>query len=164
LVLGYSLDLLLSLGLFFSPLPIPPLLYIAAAAAAATPIMPTTPPPPSPPPPPPVNSPPTSPQLYQQAMRHQECLQRDRVSPELRRIPSTTSTALSNALPPPSLPSPSHVPAPVTFNGQTFNHLPAHIMAAMRNLQPLPSSSRRGHNTHPLPVSYLLFFLYSLSV
>jgi len=154
LALGYSLGLGLGLSLPSSPLPIPFPPYIAAAAAAA--IMSATPPPPSPPPPPLANSPPTSPQLHQQAIRNQERLQRDRVSPDLHhRIPSITSATLSNALPPPPLPLSSHISAPVTFNGQSFNHLPAHIVAAMRNMQPFPTSFKGRRNPYSLPVSSL---------
>ena len=147
--------------------------------------MPVTPPPPSPPPRP-ATSPPTSPQRHQQAMRHRERLLRDRLSPELRRVPSapsvTSSTtrpslplsippqvsapvpSSSTALPPPPLPSISQVSAPVTFNGRTFNHLPAHLAAALGNLQPFPAPLRRQRTSHPLSVSYLLFFSYSLSL
>jgi hypothetical protein len=126
--------------------------YIAAAAITLT--MPaTSPPPPSPPPPRPATSPPTSPQRHQQAMRHHERLQRGMVSPTLRRVPS---------LPPPSLlrlPPPPQVSAPVTFNGQSYSHLPPHLAAAIGNLQPFPVSSRRARATHPLPVSYLCLSL-----
>jgi hypothetical protein len=109
---------------------------------------PSLPPPPSPPPP---ASPPSSSQLHQQAVRNQERLQRDVGSPELRRIPgaSTTLSTIFSPFPPPPLPS---VSAPVTFNGQSFNHLPPHIVAGMRNLQPFPVLARRGrraNSTHP---------------
>jgi hypothetical protein len=107
----------------------------------------------TPPPPPPPVSPPTSPQLYQQAVRNQERLQRNRSSPELRRVPSA-STALSAIFPPP-LPPPQ---PSVTFNGQSFNHLPSNIVAGIRNLQPFPTLSRRGCYAHPPPVCYLLLF------
>ena len=111
--------------------------------------MPATSPPPSPPPPPPpAASPPTSPQLYQQAVRHQERLQRDRASPKLRRIPSTSAT-LSSAFAPPSLPS------SVTFNGQFYNNLPAHIATALRNLSSLSATSNRWQSAY---VSCLLLF------
>ena len=94
MALGYILGLGLDLGLAFPP---PTYSFFPYIAAAAIPIMSAPSPPPSPPPPP-ATSPPTSRQLHQQAMRHQERLQRDTVSPELRRIPSTSSTTLSNAL------------------------------------------------------------------
>src|SRR6266852_6307682 len=122
--------------------------------------MPATPPPPSPPP----ASPPTSPQLHQQAIQNQEHLQRDVGSPELRRVPSA-STTLSTIFPP--LPSPPHpISAPVNFNGQSFTHLPPHIVAGLRNLQQFPI---RAHRARPLPqpqpnVSFisLLFYFYNM--
>jgi len=122
--------------------------------------MPTTsPPPPSPPPPRPATSPPTSPQRYQQAVRHQERLRRDMISPELRRTSSATLAASSFALPPAPQPQ---VSAPVTFNGRTFHHLPPNLAAAIGNLQPLRTSSRgQRHAAHPLPVSY---FSYNFSL
>lgn len=109
--------------------------------------MPATPPPSS-------ASPPTSSQLYQQAIRSQNRLQRDGGSPELRRVPST-STAFPTVFPPP-LP-PQSISTPITFNGQLFNHLPADIVARMRNLQPFPVSSRREHNAI---VSFIFYLLY----
>jgi hypothetical protein len=109
----------------------------------------TPPPPPSPPPAAVAASPPTSPQLHQQAIQHQERLQRNMGSPEQHRIPSA-STTLFNALPPP----PPSISAPVSFNGQSFNHLPAHIVAGMRNLQPFPTTSRRQCSTCPSSVSH----------
>ena len=77
------------------------------------------------------------------------------ISPELRRTPSISSTTPSIALPPSSLsslPSPPQVSAPVTFNGQSFSHLPPHLAAAIGNLQPFPISSRGQHAKHPLPM------------
>ena len=116
--------------------------------------MPATP---SPPPSPPADSPPTSPQLHQQAVRHHERLQRHIGSPELRRVPST-----SMALPLPSLPPPPPAPAvsaSVTFNGHSFNHLPAQLASALANLPDLPLPSHRGQRTaYSLPVSYLFYF------
>ena len=105
--------------------------------------MSTTPPPPSRLSPPPPDSSSSSHHLHQQTIRHQERLQRDLGSPELRRVPST-STLLPPPLPPLS--------TPVTFNGQSFSHLPSHIVASMRNLQPFPTSSRTWHNANP-PIS-----------
>src|SRR6266849_3154919 len=123
--------------------------------------MPATPPPPSPPP----ASPPTSPQLHQQAIRNQERLQRDGGSPELRRVPST-STTLSTIFPP-LLSPPRPISAPVNFNGQSFSHLPPHIAAGLRNLQQLPVRACRAR---PLPqsrsnVSFIspFFYIYSIT-
>jgi hypothetical protein len=127
------------------------------AAAAPTLTMPATSPPPPSPPPRPATSPPTSPQRHQQARRHHERLQRGVVSPTLRRVPSVP---LPSLLP---LPPPPQVSAPVTFNGQSFNHLPPHLAAAIRNLQPLPTSSRGQRAARPLSVNYLLSFFYNLS-
>ena len=111
--------------------------------------MPASPPPPSPPPPPPpAASPPTSPQLYQQAVRHQERLQRGRASPELRRIPSTSATLSSAFAPPPP-------PSSVTFNGQSYNNLPAHIVAALRNLSSLSATSNRRQSIHVSIIYFL---------
>jgi hypothetical protein len=113
--------------------------------------MPSTPPPP---PFPPVASPPTSPQLHQEAVRRQERLQRLMGSPELRRVPSASTIPMP---PPPLPPSPPRpVSAPVTFNGQSFNHLPAHLAAHMRDLQPFPIPRIRQRR---VPVSYFLFLL-----
>jgi len=111
--------------------------------------MPATLPPPPLPPPHPATSPPTSPQRHQQARRHQECLQHGVVSPTLHRVPSTPLLSLPSLLPPPQ------VLAPVTFNGQSFNHLPPHLAAAIGNLQPFPILSRRACLAHSFPVSYL---------
>ena len=141
-------------GLFLLLVPLFPPLSIFFRKAASF-IMPATPPP-SPPSSsiPLTHTPPTSPQLHQQAIRHQERLQRQMGSPELRRIPAP-SMALLNTFPPPP---PPPVSASVTFNGQTYNHLPAHIMSSMRNLQPFPTSSMRRQNTRSPSVSYLLLF------
>ncbi len=111
-------------------------------------IMPATPLPPPPPSPPPAASPPTSPQLYQQAVRHQERLQRGRTSPELRRIPSTSATLSSAFAPPPP-------PSSVTFNGQSYNNLPAHIVAALRNLPSLSATSNRRQSAHVSIIYFL---------
>ena len=93
--------------------------------------MPATPPP-SPPPP---DDSLSSFQLHQEAMRHQERLHRDTRSPELRRIPST-STMQSTVVSPPRPP----VLTSVTFRGQTFNHLPSDLTDRMRNLEPFSIS------------------------
>ena len=119
LALGYFL------GLGLSPLSS----FIAAAF-----LMPATPPP-SPPPP---SSAFQSFELHQQAIRQQERLQRDRQSPELRRVPSA-STTHSTVFPPP----PPPISAPVTFNGQSFSNLPPNIVARMRDLQPFPTLRRQ---------------------
>ena len=120
--------------------------------------MPTTPPPLPPSPLVPLTgTPPTSPQRHQHAIRHQERLQRQMGSPELRRIPAP-SMALLNTFPPPLPPPPLPPTAPVTFNGQTYNHLPAHILSSMRNLQPFPTTSMRRGNIHSPSVSYLLLY------
>jgi hypothetical protein len=131
---------------FFPPSP-----YHSPFIAASF-TMPATPPPPPPSPPPAAvtTSPPTSPQLHQQAIQNQERLQCNMGSPELHRIPSA-STTLFNALPPPP---PSSVSASVTFNGQSYNHLPAHIVSGITNLQPFPITSRRQHSARPPSVSY----------
>ena len=109
--------------------------------------MPVTPPPPSPP----AASPPTSPQLHQQVNRHQEHLERQMGSPEQRRIPSTSTTPF---LPP--QPPPPPISAPVTFNGQSYNHLPADIVSGIRQLQPFPILTSRQHTA--LPVISFHFF------
>jgi hypothetical protein len=116
--------------------------------------MPSTPPPPAFPP---ATSPPTSPQLHQQAVRRQERQQRLMASPELRRIPSASTIPMPPPPLPPSPPRPASVP--VTFNGQSFAHLPADIVERMTNLQPLPIPSRRQRR---VIVSYLFFFSNNL--
>jgi hypothetical protein len=105
--------------------------------------MPSTPPPP---PFPPVASPPTSPQLHQQAVRRQERLQRLMGSPELRRVPSASTIPMPPPPLPPSPPRPVSAPIPFT--------------TAMRDLQPLPAPSRSQRG---IPVSNLLFFSNNLS-
>ena len=150
--------------------------------------MPATPPPPPPPPPaavfPLAGESSSSSQLFQQAARHQECLERYRLSPELRRTPSL-SVAPSINFPPPLLPPhlsagvaamslgplpgpsasmylsnnmPTPPPsAPVTFNGRQFTNLPSHLAAYVEavNQQEHSMQSRRG--TQPLPVSFTSF-------
>jgi hypothetical protein len=94
---------------------------------------------PTPPPSPPPSAAFLAFQLHHQAVRQRERLQRDRLSPELRRVPSA-STLLSTVFPPPP---PRPVSAPVPFNGQSFNHLPPDIVAGLRNLEPFPTVRTR---------------------
>ena len=136
----------LTLSLPF-PFPIPPTSLFAVAL-----IMPVTPPPP--PTPPPAASPPTSPQRHQQATRHQERLERQMGSPEQRRIPFASTTPLDVPPPPPPISD------PVIFNGQTFHHLPSHIVSGMRQLQQFPPISTRQRAA--LSVSCSSFFSNSL--
>jgi hypothetical protein len=82
------------------------------------------------PPPPSVEAtPPTSPQLAQQAARHEEHNLRIMGSPEQRRTPAI-----------PSAPGPS---ALATFGGQTYHHLPAHLAAQLAALPLMPARSLR---------------------
>ena len=122
---------------------IPSLPPLSTAFAAVISTMPATPPP----------SPPalavpfsgdeisaasiSSSQHFQQAARFQDRLQRLRHSPELRRVPST-STIPSNNLPPPPPPPPP--PVPVTFNGRQYNNLPPHLATALARMSLEPSS------------------------
>jgi hypothetical protein len=128
-------------------------------------IMPATPPRPLSSPPA-IGSPPTSPQRHQQAVRQQERFQRSMGSPEQRRIPATPRVLFPNPpLPlPPSPPRP--VSAPVTFNGRTFNHLPADLVARLSNMPPPPAPFTRGRRRRrgapPLPVCYFWHFYISL--
>ncbi len=116
--------------------------------------MPTSLPPRSPPPLRPATSPPTSPQRYQHVARHQERLQRNLVSPELRRVPSAPEPL---SFLQPQLPAPAPLSGPVTFNGQSFSHLPADIVTRMSNLPPIPGPSRR-RRTAPLATVSTNFF------
>ena len=68
------------------------------------------------------------------------------------------------APPLPSLPLAPPAPAvsaSVTFNGQSFNHLPAQLASALANLPDLPQPShRRQRIAYPLPVSFFSFFFW----
>ena len=144
--------LLLVLALVFPFLFPPPF-------TAATFLMPATPPPSSPHSPSP-HSPPTSPQLYQQAARNQEHFWRDVGSSELRRVPSASTTLFSVFPPLPSPPRP--ISAPVNFNEHSYSHLPPHLLARMRDLQPFSAGAQRAHQL-PQPqlnVSFLLLLFY----
>src|SRR5258708_5377156 len=106
--------------------------------------MPTSSPPQSPPPLRPATSPPISPQCYQHAARHQERLQHNLVSPELHRVPFAPEPLSFLPQPQPLLPpAPAPLSEPVTFNGQSFSHLPANIVARMSNLPPIPGPFSR---------------------
>jgi hypothetical protein len=79
-------------------------------------------------------------------------------SPELCRVPSASTIPMLPLPLPPSPPRP--VSAPVTFEGQSFTHLPAHLVAHIRDLQPFPILHTRQHR---VPISYLLLLLiYSI--
>jgi hypothetical protein len=95
--------------------------------------------PPSTPPSALLSTPLTSPQLSQQAARLEERNQRIIGSPEQRRIPTAP-------------------PGPVTFNGQTFHHLPSNLAAQLAALPPIPNRRLR-RSTHA-PVSFRFRSLY----
>src|SRR5258708_37754842 len=116
--------------------------------------MPTFSPPQLPPPLHPVTSSLTSPQHYQHAAQHQERLQHNLVSPELRRVPSAPEPL---SFLQPQLPAPAPFSGPVTFNGQSFSHLPADIVTRMSNLPPIPGPSKR-RQTAPLATVSTNFF------
>jgi hypothetical protein len=79
------------------------------------------------------NTPPTSPQQYQAAGRHAERASRTLGSPEQRRTPANTSTARR----------------PITFQGQTYHHLPADLAAQLAALPPMPAPPLQHHGQTP---------------
>ena len=118
---------------------------------APTFLMPATPPPS----PPPHDESFSSFQLHQEAMRHQEHLHRDTRSPELRRIPSS-STMQSTIISPPR---PS-VSTSVSFHRQTFHHLPSDLTDRMRNLEPFPIARRNAGPSTSIWQSNVSFTFY----
>ena len=93
------------------------------------------------------STPPTSPQHHQAATRQSERDSRVMGSPEQRRIPTAPSTSAAPLPPPPpSLTS-------VTFNGQTYNHLPSNLAAMAAAIPSFPVIQWRfGH----LPAASML--------
>jgi hypothetical protein len=104
------------------------------------------------------STPPTSPQRDQAAGRHAEHLSRIMGSPEQRRTPAAPSSTLSAAAAP-SLPSRE----PVTFQGQTYHHLPPELaaqIASTSSISTAPQQHRRSLAAPllapaPVSVSYL---------
>src|SRR6267154_1509661 len=70
-------------------------------------------------------------------------------------IPPTflAAAVIMPVTPPPPAPP---ISAPVTFNGQSYNHLPADIVSGIRQLQPFPILTSRQHTA--LPVISFHFF------
>ena len=83
---------------------------------------------------PPSGTPPISPQCHQQAVCDQERNQHVMGSPKQHRTPATSS----NTAVPTSDTSTSTVSAPVTFNGQTYHHLPPPLVAQLTALSGAP--------------------------
>jgi len=106
------------------------------------------------------STPPTSPQRNQAAGRHAERLSCTMGSPEQRRTPAAAPLALSTA---PAPAAPSLPPGgPVTFQGQTYHHLPpelaAHV-ASISSISTAPQQHRRSLAAPllaPTPVSVSL--------
>jgi hypothetical protein len=92
-------------------------------------------------------TPPTSPQRHQQAARDQERAQHVMGSPEQRRTPATSS----NTAVPTSDTSTSAVSAPVTFNGQTYHHLPPPLVAQLTALSGVSGAARQSGSLAPPP-------------
>jgi hypothetical protein len=119
-------------------------------------------------------TPPTSPQRDQAAGHHTERLNRIMGSPEQRRTPAATPLALSAAAAPP-LPS----GRPVTFQGQTYHHLPPELaayMASISSASTAPQWHRRSLAPSllaptpvsvtylPLPKKYIKYITYNLQI
>jgi hypothetical protein len=100
------------------------------------------------------STPPTSPQRNQAAGRHAERASRIMGSPEQCRTPATPS-ALSAAAAAPSLPS----GGPVTFQGQTYHHLPPHLAAHVASISSISTAQQQHRQSSaasllaPAPVS-----------
>jgi hypothetical protein len=93
-------------------------------------------------------TPPTSPQLSQHAARELERSSRALGSPQNRRFPATATAAA----------------VPSTFNGQPFQHLPAHLAAQLAAHPPLSVPSQHSHHSNATafpPPSVSLTFLIS---
>ena len=82
-------------------------------------------------------TPPTSPQLSQHAARELERSSRALGSPQNRRFPATATAAA----------------VPSTFNGQPFQHLPAHLAAQLAALPPLSVPPQHSHCSHATDVA-----------
>jgi hypothetical protein len=80
-------------------------------------------------------------------------------SPEHRRTPTDQSTSAA------PLPLPPN-PAPITFEGRTYSHLPQELAAQMAAVSSFPAPPQHcGHPSAtfalaPPPVSYILMFLF----
>jgi hypothetical protein len=104
------------------------------------------------------STPPTSPQCSQAAGRQAERANHIIGSPEQRRTPAGPSVP-STAAAAPSLPP----RGPVTFQGQTYQHLPPDLVARLAQLPPLPiaPSRRRPSSVVSTSVSLHLFIKYN---
>ena len=89
-------------------------------------------------------TPPTSPQLHQEAARLEERLRRVMGSPDQRRTPAAGPSTLP-------APAPQAAPAPLTFNGRSYTHLPPHLAAMMANVVAFPEPTRRRRLAPPPP-------------
>jgi hypothetical protein len=103
------------------------------------------------------STPPTSPQRSQAAGHQAERANRIIGSLEQRRTPAGPSVP-STAAAAPSLPP----RGPVTFQGQTYQHLPPDLVARLAQLPPLPvaPSCRRPSSIVSTSVSLHLFIKY----
>jgi hypothetical protein len=103
------------------------------------------------------STPPTLPQRDQAAGRHTERLNRIMGSPEQRRTPAAAPSALSAAAAAaaPSLPS----GGPVTFQGQTYHHLPPELAAHVASISSTSTAPQQHRHSlappllAPAPVS-----------
>jgi hypothetical protein len=115
-------------------------------------IMPATPPSTPPSTPPPASfpagailaTPPTSPQLAQQAARHEERNLRIMGSPEQRRTPAGPSTSAA-------------------ATGPVYHHLPADLAAQLAALPPMPARPSRQSTRPSVSLNYLLLCAYILN-
>ncbi len=96
------------------------------------------------------STPPTSPQRNQAAGRHTERLSRIMGSPEQRRTPAAAPSALSAAPAPaaPSLPS----GGPVTFQGQTYHHLPPELVAHVARTSSVSTAPQQHRHSSAAPL------------
>lgn len=99
-------------------------------------------------------SPPTTPQRMRETAQRAERDQRVLVSPEIRRIASTSALPV----PPFALPSQGGgedpfgpVPGPVNFHGQTYHNLDPNLAARLAALTPTPPDTRQRRPRQPAP-------------
>jgi hypothetical protein len=97
------------------------------------------------------STPPTSPQRNQAAGHHAERLSRIMGSPEQRRTPAAAPLALSAAAAAaaaPSLPS----GGPVTFQGQTYHHLPPELAARVASISSISTAPQWHRHSSAAPL------------
>jgi hypothetical protein len=121
-----------------------------------------------------LSTPPTSPQHDQAAGRHIEHINRIMESPEQRRTPAAAPSALSAAAAS-SLPS----GGPVTFQGQTYHHLPPELAAHVASISSTSTAPQQHRHSLappllapapvsvtylPLPKKYIKYITYNLQI